>query len=54
MAIDARIRELDTRHQTLDRKIEDELRHHADPLRVSELKKQKLRLKDQLEQMRPH
>ncbi len=54
MAIDARIRELDTRHQTLDRMIEDELRHHADPLRVSELKKQKLRLKDQLEQMRPH
>lgn len=54
MAIEARIRELDTRHQNLDRMIEDELRHHADPLRVTELKRQKLKLKDQLEELRHH
>jgi len=54
MAIEARIRELDHRHQSLDRTIQDELSHHADPLRVSELKRQKLKLKDQLERLRGH
>jgi hypothetical protein len=58
MAIEARIRELGSRHQTLERAIEEELRHpSSDPLRVRELKLQKLRVKDQLEELRggrPH
>jgi hypothetical protein len=53
MAIDARIRELDNRHQHLERAIEDELsRPAADDLRVRELKRQKLRLKEEMESLR--
>ena len=53
MAIDARIRELDSRHRNLDRAIEEELRHPGvDSLRVRELKAQKLRLKEQIEGLR--
>ncbi len=53
MAIEARIRELGVRHRTLERAIEDELRRPAwDPLRLGELKRQKLRLKEQIEGMR--
>jgi hypothetical protein len=53
MAIDGRIRELGSRHQTLDKAIEEELRHpSADPLRVRELKTQKLRVKEQIEVLR--
>jgi hypothetical protein len=50
MAIEARIRELGTRHQTIDRAIQDEMKHPAsDDIRVRELKRQKLRLKEQIE-----
>ena len=53
MAIDARIRELGSRHQNLERAIEEELRHPgADSLRVREMKAQKLRLKEQIEGLR--
>jgi hypothetical protein len=53
MAIEARIRELGLRHQTLDREIQDEAgRPAADDLRLRELKRQKLRLKEQLEALR--
>ena len=53
MAIDGRIRELGSRHQTLERAIEEELRHpSADSLRVRELKTQKLRVKEQIEVLR--
>lgn len=53
MAIDARIRELGTRHQSLQKEIEEEQRHpSADPLHVAELKRQKLRLKEQIEVLR--
>lgn len=53
MAIEARIRELGLRHQTLERAIDDELsRPSGDDLRVMELKRQKLRLKDELESLR--
>jgi hypothetical protein len=53
MAIDARIRELGSRHQNLDRAIEEELRHPgSDSLRVREMKAQKLRLKEQIEGLR--
>ena len=53
MAIDARIRELGSRHRNLEKVIEEELRHPgSDWLRVKELKAQKLRLKEQIEGLR--
>jgi hypothetical protein len=53
MAIEARIRELDSRHQTLERAIEDEAsRPASDDLRLRELKRRKLKLKDELEYLK--
>ncbi|WP_041373692.1 YdcH family protein [Phenylobacterium zucineum] len=53
MALDARIRELGSRHQSLEQAIQDEMRRpHADDLRLRELKRQKLRLKEQIEALR--
>jgi hypothetical protein len=53
MAIEARIRELDVRHQNLERAIEDEVtRPASDSMRLRELKRQKLRLKEELETLR--
>jgi hypothetical protein len=57
MAIEARIRELDARHRSLEEQIEDEMSHlSSDDLRVRELKRQKLRLKEEMEALRaqPH
>ena len=57
MAIEARIRELGVRHETLDREIHDELkRPAADEARLSDLKRQKLKLKEEIEGLRarPH
>ena len=52
MAIDGRIRELGNRHTTLDRAIQDELsRPMADATRLATLKRQKLRLKEQLTEL---
>ena len=49
MTIEARIRELGNRHRLLDQTIQREMTHPAaDPLRVRELKQQKLRLKEQI------
>ena len=53
MAIEGRIRELSLRHRTLDRAIEDEEhRPAADDLRLKDLKRKKLRLKEQMESLR--
>jgi hypothetical protein len=53
MAVQARIRELGNRHQTLERAIEDELsRPAADEARLRELKRQKLKLKEEMESLR--
>jgi len=53
MAVEARIRELGQRHQTLERAIEDEMsRPAADEARLRELKRQKLRLKEEMEALR--
>ena len=53
MAIEARIRELDARHQSLENLIEEEMSHpSSDDLRVRELKRQKLRLKEEIEGLR--
>ncbi|MEY4251027.1 MAG: hypothetical protein RJA87_2660 [Pseudomonadota bacterium] len=54
MAIEAHIRELGVRHENLDRAIRDELqRPAADQLRLRQLKRQKLKLKEQIESLRP-
>ena len=53
MALDARIRELGNRHQTLERLIEDKTSRPAtDDIRLKELKRQKLRLKEEIESLR--
>jgi hypothetical protein len=53
MAIEARIRELGLRHRSLDSMIEDEFRHPAsDDLRLRQLKRQKLRLKEEIDALR--
>ncbi len=53
MAIEARIRELGSRHQLLERAIQDESRSPSgDSLRVHALKREKLRLKEQIEVLR--
>lgn len=53
MAIEARIRELGARHQILEHEIQDELsRPAADSDRLRELKRQKLRLKEELESLK--
>ena len=53
MAIEARIRELGSRHQGLDKAIEEESRRpNVDSVRVHELKRQKLRVKEQIEVLR--
>ena len=53
MAIEARIRELGSRHQTLDHAIEEETRRpRHDSLRLAELKRQKLKLKEQMDVLR--
>jgi hypothetical protein len=55
MAIEARIRELGARHQTLERAIHDELsRPAADEMRLRDLKRQKLKLKEEMETLRSH
>lgn len=49
MAVDARIRELSARHRDLDRALDAEMkRPGADAHRLLELKKKKLRLKDEI------
>ena len=53
MAMEARLRELGARHQSLEKAIQDELRRpSSDDLKLKELKRQKLKLKDELENLR--
>ena len=50
MAIEARIRELGSRHENLDRAIKDELqRPDFDDTRLRHLKRQKLKLKEEIQ-----
>ncbi|MDZ4373939.1 MAG: DUF465 domain-containing protein [Phenylobacterium sp.] len=53
MALDARIRELGSRHQSLEQAIQDEMRRpSSDDIKLKELKRQKLRLKEEIETLR--
>jgi hypothetical protein len=53
MAVEARIRELGSRHQSLDLAIQEEQRRPAaDDSRLRDLKRQKLKLKEEMESLR--
>ncbi len=53
MATEARIRELDARHDKLDHLIVEEMkRPSTDTLQIAALKKQKLKLKEEIEALR--
>jgi hypothetical protein len=53
MATEARIRELDARHHQLDVRIEEAMKSPAsDTLHLANLKKQKLKLKEEIERLR--
>jgi hypothetical protein len=53
MSVAAHLAELVEKHRALERSIEEEMaRPYADTVRVSELKKKKLRLKEEIERIR--
>jgi len=53
MTGETHIRELTDKHQKLQELIDAEMAHsHKDQLRIAELKKEKLRLKDEIERLR--
>ncbi|MGH6865859.1 MAG: YdcH family protein [Methyloceanibacter sp.] len=55
MALDAHLVELSEKHRALDRKIEEEQgRPTSDALQIAEWKRQKLRLKDEMERLKHH
>ena len=53
MALEAHIRELTDKHHKLQELIEAEMTHSGwDEMRIASLKKEKLRLKDEIERLR--
>lgn len=53
MSLESRIRELSERHKRLDDAIAAELKHPAgDEVRLQDLKRKKLKLKDEIAQLR--
>ena len=53
MSMEARVRELAERHKRLEAAIAAELKHPAgDDMRIHELKRKKLRIKDELSNLR--
>ena len=55
MIVESNIREIADKHQKLQELIEAEMTHSGwDEMRVAALKKEKLRLKDELERLRGH
>ena len=53
MALDTQFREIADKHQKVQELIEAEMAHSAwDEMRIAALKKEKLRLKDELERLR--
>ena len=53
MAIKSHLAELERRHQALEAEITEALAHpSADDLRIAELKRQKLHVKDEIERLR--
>ena len=55
MAVESSINEIADKHQKIQELIEAEMAHSGwDEMRVAALKKEKLRLKDELERLRTH
>jgi hypothetical protein len=55
MALDAHIRELSSRHRDLEFKIQAETKHPSvDSLELAALKRQKLKIKEQIELLRSY
>jgi hypothetical protein len=53
MALHSQLNELERKHQTLEREIQDAMAHPStDGLRLAELKRKKLQLKDEITKMR--
>ena len=53
MALEAHLQSLGQRHQELENMLASEMKHpHPDDTRVIELKRLKLRIKDQIERLR--
>lgn len=53
MAVDAHLVELTDKHRALEQKIETEMaRPLADTMKISELKKEKLRIKDEIARLK--
>ena len=54
MALEAHIETLNQRHEELEAAIASEIKHpRFNEFRVNELKREKLRIKDQLEELQP-
>lgn len=53
MSMQAHVAELERRHQALDKELREELNHPAtDDAKISDLKRRKLQLKDQIARLR--
>ncbi len=53
MALESHLKELGEKHRKVDEQLQAERLHPSiDPLKLTELKKQKLRLKEEMEQCR--
>ena len=53
MSVETHVQSLDQKHHLLDQLIaQEEQRPHPDHLKISELKKEKLRIKDELQRYR--
>ena len=54
MAVEAHLSEIAEQHKSLDRKIREELeKPGSDDLKIAQLKREKLRLKDELKRIQP-
>lgn len=52
MALESHIAELRDRHRALEQEIDDQIHHpSSDDLHIAELKKQKLRLKEEIQKL---
>lgn len=52
MALEAHMQGLNSRHQKLEQQLSDALSHPSiDPLEIAKLKREKLRLKDELQKL---
>ncbi|MGQ4273494.1 YdcH family protein [Terrihabitans sp. B22-R8] len=54
MSVSSHLTSLESKHEALEREIETELSHpNVDDVRVQELKRRKLKIKDQITRLKP-